>query len=212
MSDRVEAACTRCGACCRSGGPALHLEDRGLVADGVIHTRDLFTIRRGETARDPVRGELMRCETDIIKIKGCEGAWTCRFLDAERLACRIYTERPLECRSLNCRDPSRLKAVYGSGRLNRADLLSDVNGLWELIRDHDRRCDCDHLRRLLEERRPAAERELAEIVRFDDELRRLMVSRGGLEADMLDFLLGRRMALVLRLMQRPQDSARPSVG
>ena len=48
---------------------------------------------------------------------------------------------------------------------------------------------------------------MAEIVRYDDELRRLMVARGGLEADMLDFLLGRPMSLVVRLMRREGGAA-----
>jgi Fe-S-cluster containining protein len=203
-------SCARCGTCCRAGGPALHLEDRRLVTDGVIHTRHLFTIRTGETARDPVGGGLVRAAGDIIKIKGCEGTWACRFLDAEGAACRIYTERPLECRSLECRDPSRLEGVYGAGRLSRLDLLTGVEGLWELIRDHDRRCDCDQARRLLAQRRADAGRELAEMVRYDEELRRLMVARGGLEVEMLDFLLGRPMSLVVRLMQREDGAAEPS--
>ena len=146
MPSIVSPSCERCGACCREGGPALHLEDRRLVTDGVVHTRHLFTIRRGETARDPVRDGLVRAAGDIIKIKGCEGTWTCRFFDPEGNGCRIYAERPLECRLLDCRDPSRLAAVYGGERLSRADLLAGVEGLWELIRDHDRRCDCDRAR------------------------------------------------------------------
>ncbi len=201
------SACARCGTCCREGGPALHLEDRRLVADGVIHTRHLFTIRRGESARDPVQGGLVRAEGDIIKIKGCDGSWACRFLEGAPPACRIYGDRPIECRLLDCRDPSRIAAAYGRDRLSRADLLTDVDGLWDLVRDHDARCDCGRVRVLLAEPGAAAERELAEIVRFDAELRKLMISRGGLEPDMLDFLLGRPMALVMRLIRREADPA-----
>jgi hypothetical protein len=205
MSPPIEPACTRCGSCCREGGPALHREDRRLVADGVIHTRHLFTIRRGETARDPVRGGLVHAEGDIIKIKGCDGSWACRFLEGETSVCRIYANRPLECRLLDCRDPSRIAAAYGRDRLTRADLLDGVDGLWDLVRDHDGRCDCGRLRVLLASPDTAAGRELAEIVRFDAELRKLMISRGGLEPDMLDFLLGRPMTLVARLIQREAD-------
>lgn len=201
MTSPALPSCSRCGACCREGGPALHLEDRRLVVEGVIHTRHLFTVRRGETARDPVRGGFLRATGDIVKIKGCGGTWTCRFFEAETTACRIYADRPLECRLLDCQDPARLAAGYEKDRLSRADLLAEVDGLWELIRDHDRRCDCEGVRRLLARHGPGAEREVSEIIRYDDELRRLMVSRGGLEADMLDFLLGRPMAVVVRLMQ-----------
>jgi hypothetical protein len=96
--------------------------------------------------------------------------------------------------------------------LSRADLLAGVEGVWGLIRDHDRRCDCDRVRGLLAPGPADAERELAEIVRYDDELRRLMVARGGLEADMLDFLLGRPMPVVVRLMRREGGAAEPAAA
>ncbi|MCU0564488.1 MAG: hypothetical protein MUE48_11205 [Desulfobacterales bacterium] len=159
MAPIAPAACVRCGTCCRNGGPALHQDDRRLVIDGVIHTRHLFTIRPGETAR------------------------------------------------VDCRDPSRLEALYREGRLGRADLISGVDGLWDLVADHDRRCDCRHARRLLVQPGAGAERELAAMIRYDEELRRLMVCRGGLETDMLEFLLGRSMSLVVRLMRTEAEPA-----
>ena len=43
--------CIRCGACCRSGSPTLHVEDVSLVIDGVIPIASLYTIRRGEVVQ-----------------------------------------------------------------------------------------------------------------------------------------------------------------
>jgi Fe-S-cluster containining protein len=193
----------RCGTCCRKGGPALHLEDRNLVEKGVIHTRHLYTIRKGEFARDPVRGDLIRVDLDIIKIKGRGDSWACRFLEEDANACRIYAHRPLECRHLECWDISRFEQIYRLGRLSRRDLLAGVQGLWELIEDHEQRCDYDRIRRLPEGRPgPGAAgvgRDTAEMARYDAELRRLMVAQGGLEPEMLDFLLGRPVETVLRL-------------
>jgi len=205
-----QASCLRCGTCCRKGGPALHMEDRDLVMQGVIHTRHLYTIRKGEFARDPVQGDLIRVESDIIKIKGRGDSWACRFLDEGANACRIYEHRPLECRHLECWDTSRFRQIYGLGRLSRKDLLAGVEGLWELIEDHERRSDYDLFCRL-PERRPgpgAAEvdRRAAEIARYDAELRRLMVTQGGLEPEMLDFLLGRPVETVLRISLSDSNS------
>jgi hypothetical protein len=56
--------------------------------------------------------------------------------------------------------------------------------------------------------RAEAERQMAEMIRYDAELRRLMVARGGLDAEMMDFLLGRPVELVLRLFKR-QTTSRP---
>jgi hypothetical protein len=51
------------------------------------------------------------------------------------------------------------------------------------------------------------ERQIADMVRYDAELRRLMVARGGLEAEMLDFLLGRPVELVLRFLKRGRNES-----
>jgi hypothetical protein len=179
---------------------------------GVIHTRHLYTIRKGEWATDPVQGGLIRVDDDIIKIKGRDGNWACCFFDEGSSFCRIYADRPVECRLLECWDTSRLEQAYRLGRLSRKDLLADVQGLWELIEDHERRCDYNAVRRFLERRsgrgRAGLERELSEMVRYDSELRRLMVAKGGLEAEMLDFLLGRPVEHVLRLFER-EAASRP---
>lgn len=194
--------CSKCGTCCRNGGPSLHLEDRHLVERGFIHTRHLYTIRRGELARDPIRGGLVRVDGDIIKIKGGNGRWACRFWDPGSNRCRIYEHRPLECRELECWDTTRIEQTYDRSRLSRSDLLSGIRGLWDLVVEHDRRCSHERIQGLLKNTSGAgaeeARQHLAEICAYDAEIRRLMVSRGRLEAAMLDFLLGRPVEQVLR--------------
>jgi Fe-S-cluster containining protein len=202
----VAPRCSTCGTCCRRGGPCLHREDRALVEEGVIPTRHLYTIRRGEPARDPIRGELVHADRDIIKIKGGYGSWACRFLDGESNRCRIYPHRPLECRELECWNTVRIEQVYAGGRLSRSDLLAGMAGLWELIEDHERRCSYDRIRDWLDGAAgPDDEKDrlqLAEVSAYDAEIRKLMVSRGRLEPDVLDFLLGRPVEQVLRIWRR----------
>jgi Fe-S-cluster containining protein len=203
--------CSHCGTCCRNGGPALHLKDRPLVEEGLIHTRHLYTIRKGEPARDPIRGGLVRVESEIIKIKGSGRSWACRFLDKDSNRCRIYEHRPLECRELECWDTARIEQVYDRGRLSRRDLLSGIQGLWGLIEDHERRCSCEHIEKWRQAMNGPHAREarsrLAEIRAYDAELRKLMVSRGRVEAGVLDFLLGRPVEQVLRLHARAESVA-----
>jgi hypothetical protein len=43
-------------------------------------------------------------------------------------------------------------------------------------------------------------------MRYDAEIRQLMISRGRLGPEMLDFLLGRPLQQVVRLLERPGDS------
>jgi Fe-S-cluster containining protein len=204
-------SCARCGTCCRKGGPALHAQDRDLVAQGLIHTRHLFTIRPGEVVDDQIRGVLSALDGDLIKIKGRGGTWACCQFDEARSACRIYAHRPLECRALACRDTSGIEAAYGEPRLTRRDLLSGIEGLWELIEEHQRRCDHGLIRRLLEDSGPAGadaqRRALAEMIRYDEELRRMVVARGGLETGMTDFLFGRPLRQSLGGLRRHAPGA-----
>jgi Fe-S-cluster containining protein len=188
-------ACIRCAICCTKGGPSFHHADKHLIERGVIHSRYLYTLRQGELAYDNVKGCLVPVDSDIIKIKGQPGSWMCHFFNADQQACRIYKHRPLECRVLKCWDTRELEAIYALDRLTRQDLVSDIAGLWELVNDHQERCDYVKIQKLVNalyrHKNKAAQRQLIEIVQYDMEIRKLVVSKGGLDEDMLDFLLGR---------------------
>jgi Fe-S-cluster containining protein len=193
--------CIRCGTCCEKGGPGFHQVDRMLIDKGVIPARYLYTIREGELARDNVKGCLKPVESDIIKVKGKEGGWTCIFFDEVDKGCTIYDNRPLECRALKCWDTRELEKCYAHVRLTRKDLVSEVKGLWDLIEDHQARCDYNKIRLLIKEltgiKPTRARQKLLEIIRYDAEIRNLVISRGGLDVDMLDFLFGRPLTQTL---------------
>lgn len=190
--------CQRCGTCCEKGGPALHREDQPLVEAGHIPAHCLFTIRRGELAQDNVQGILVPMTGELIKIKGQKGRWTCCFYDHDHQECGIYAHRPLECRVLNCQDTRQIEAVYAADRLTRKDLLVKVQGVWELVEDHDNRCSYDGLREQVDQgivaRQLKMEAAILEIMRYDAHLRQLATEKGGLEAGMLDFIFGRPLA------------------
>ena len=193
--------CIRCGTCCEKGGPGFHIEDRMLIDKGVIPSRYLYTIRKGELAHDNVKGCLKPVDSDIIKIKGKKDTWVCIFFDEKNKGCTIYNDRPLECRALKCWDTRELEQCYANARLTRKDLVSGVKGLWDLIEDHQARCDYNKIQPLIKDltgvKRTQARQKLLEIIRYDAEIRNLVISRGGLDADMLDFLFGRPLTETL---------------
>lgn len=194
-------ACVCCGACCEKGGPAFHEVDRMLIEKGLIPSKYLYTIRKGEFAYDNVKGCLMPVDSDIIKIKGKEDSWTCVFFNEAEKSCTIYNNRPLECRALKCWDTHELEKIYAGGRLTRKDLISGVEGLWDLIKDHQARCDYEEIRNLIKDLQGGnskpARRRLAEIIRYDTEIRGLAVAKGGMDPAMLDFLFGRPLVKTL---------------
>jgi Fe-S-cluster containining protein len=197
--------CRRCGTCCRKGGPALHLEDKPLLTSGQIPLGHLYTIRRGERVHDNVAGTLIPAPSDIIKIKGTGSAWTCRYFCPDQAGCAIYPHRPLECRLLKCWDTIDLMQNYNRRRLTRRNLLSQVEGLWDLVTNHQQRCDYNRLYPLL--KAPQPNRLLAESIRYDAVIRELVVAKARLDPDMLDVLFGRPLSLTLH---RGTASGNPS--
>ena len=197
----IISECIRCGTCCEKGGPGFHIEDRILIDKGVIPSRYLYTIRKGELARDNVKGCLKPVESDIIKIKGKEDTWVCIFFDEIKKGCTIYNDRPLECRALKCWDTRELEQIYATTRLTRKDLVSGVKGLWDLIEDHQARCDYNKIQLLIKDltgvKRNQTRQKLLEIIRYDAEIRNLVIFKGGLDTDMLDFLFGRPLTQTL---------------
>jgi len=187
--------CRRCGTCCKKGGPSLHIEDRPLVERGAIHTRYLYTLRKGELARDNVKGHLAPVAGELIKIKGRATAWTCIFYNENKNACKIYANRPAECRVLKCWDTRVIENMYAENRLTRRHLMSGVKGLWELIEDHEARCDYLLIGEMVRELEPgcknAAAENLLEMIQYDTQIRGLVVKKSGVSEDMTDFLFGR---------------------
>jgi Fe-S-cluster containining protein len=196
-------SCKRCGSCCEKGGPSLHGDDRPLVDEGRIAARSLFTIRRGELVRENIKGALTSLAQELIKIKGQGAGWTCLFYDRQVRGCGIYDYRPLECRVLNCRDTRRIRAVYDTNRLSRQDLLSGVEGLWEMIQTHEQRCSYEAISALLAEgssgQKVKRQSEILEIIRFDTHLRRLTVEKAGLDIRLLDFIYGRPLTDTIKM-------------
>lgn len=199
--------CKRCGTCCLKGGPALHEEDQHLVENGQIALKDLFTIRQGEPAYDNVTGDIQPAETDIIKISAEPGQDpACRFYQYVRSECAIYAHRPIECRVLQCWDPQPLIRLYHHRRLTRRHLLSKIDGLWDLVRDHHSTIDYGRIESLadsIKKRRghEPAQRQLLELIRYDQSLRAATRERTGYDTGMLSFLLGRPLAGTIRLFR-----------
>ena len=202
-----QKSCRRCGICCRKGGPALHLDDRELVWEGKIPLRDLFTIRQGEPAYDNVGETLAPAASDIIKIKSSSvNGKACLYYLFEEKGCGIYEHRPWECRTLACWNPQPLIDQYHLNRLTRYDLLSNIEGLWELVCDHQKQCDYQVIYTLAaslhnERNNTGAEARLMEMVRYDQFLRDSVMEKSTLAPEMVEFLLGRPLKITIGMFQ-----------
>ena len=201
--DTATTECRRCGTCCKKGGPSFHLEDKGLVEKGTILSKHLYTIRKGEPCFDNVKGSVSPASTDIIKIKGHKGSWTCFFFDPVTHQCTIYDTRPLECRVLKCWDTREIEKIYAKDRLTRKDLISDIEGLWNLVEGHQKQCSYDVITLLIDAlntgKKQDALKGIFEIIEHDIKIRELVVRKAGLESDLTDFLFGRPITETIKM-------------
>jgi Fe-S-cluster containining protein len=194
--------CARCGTCCLKGGPALHDEDVVIVESGQIPLTSLYTIRQGELARDNVSGGLIRVDSEIIKIKSMPGSHVCIYYEKSLQSCRIYDNRPLECRALECWDTSKIENMYSQHRLARSKLLNAIPWVLELIETHERRCSFMEIHRLVAMREKGdsnGAEGLQTMVNDDAHFRYMMIEKGKIAPGILDFLIGRPLADILRL-------------
>jgi Fe-S-cluster containining protein len=202
-----EIECRRCGTCCQKGGPALHIADQALVESGKIALKHLLTIRQGEPAYDNVSGTIAPAVTDIIKVNTCRNrASQCVFYDPRLKQCRIYETRPAECQALNCRDTRKIERIYSTQRLTRRHLLSKVEGLWDLVRDHQERCDYGFISELAAQIRQGlkpeqAQQQLLALIHYDEALRETTVAHAGHTSEMLEFLFGRSLSFTVQMFQ-----------
>jgi len=188
----TKTQCTRCGVCCEKGGPSFHVQDRQLIE----------TIRKGELVHDNVQGQLISMDFDIIKIKGKQSSWECVFFHKKDKSCQIYDHRPVECRVLKCWDTREIEAVYEKDRLTRQDILAGIEGLWELIADHEKQCAHDAINHAIQDLEgpyaKQAQELIAGAVRYDNAIRQLVLENGHVEPDMMDFLFGRPLTVTLK--------------
>ena len=193
--------CIRCGTCCKKGGPSFHIDDKHLIDKGVISSKYLFTIRKGELAHDNIKDELLPMSSDLIKIKSKKDSLTCIFFNEGKNKCMIYENRPVECRALKCWDTREIEKIYSKNRLTRKDLLFDVEGLWELVKDHQSRCSYEKIKKMLQKQdnsKNAIQKEILEIIRYDTQIRHLVVKKGGMDSEILDFLFGRPLTVTIK--------------
>jgi Fe-S-cluster containining protein len=137
---QLQQRCQRCGTCCKNGGPILHREDLALVRKQIFSLHQLVTIRKGEPAFIPFTGKVEPAPHEMIKIAGKRASWECIFYDADRSACIIHADRPLECRLLQCWNTEKIEAVYGRDCLGRFDLVEDQDPIRDHIKRHEEKC------------------------------------------------------------------------
>ena len=200
---KVITKCIRCGTCFKKGGPSFHLEYKMLIEKGIILSKYLYTIREDELCYDNVKESILPAASDIIKIKGQKDSTTCIFFNEKENECTIYGNRPLECKALKCWDTRKIESIYSKNRLTRKDLLSTIEGLWDLIENHQKRCSYETLKLFIDaldkNKKDEVLNGILDIIKYDAQTRKLVVQKGGLDPEITDFIFGRPITETIRI-------------
>ncbi len=186
--------CIRCGECCLRGSPTLQMEDLGLVKEGLIGKKDLYTIRKGELVKDNINEGLVVTQTELVKVRERKGkSGGCIFYDDSGKACTIYEHRPLQCAALMCWDTREFLEVFQGPKLMRQQAI-EGQVLLGLIEEHERRCGYAQLERLVSEVESKGEEavhQVLDLLKFDYHLRPFVAEKLGLKPEEMDFFFGK---------------------
>jgi Fe-S-cluster containining protein len=189
--------CVRCGECCRQSSPTLAIDDLELLREDKIPLSELVTLRHGEPARAPGTGQPFYLEGELIKVREKPGTTECVFLDPESDGCRIYPDRPLQCRAQACWEEEAPEILTDDGRLTRRDVFGGVEALLEVIDEHDRRCSFERVREVFEalkQSRGQAVDQVIDVLAFDDHAREFCAENLPLPPAALDLVFGRSLS------------------
>ncbi len=186
--------CKRCGKCCESSSPTLHVSDLPAVANHHLDWARLYTVRKGEYVWDNINRKLAQASTEMIKVRQA-GDGSCIYFNSKEKACTIYSHRPAECVALFCEDTSRFFEIYETPRLTRNYVIRD-RSLVRLMEEQELRCPYDSLAEWVGRINSVGEQaveKIIELLRFDYELRNIVRKKLGIPPSYLDLLFGRPM-------------------
>lgn len=191
--------CVRCGECCEISSPTLLAPDLAMFQKEILTWNEVYTLRPGEqvTSRE---GKPETLREERLKIKEVPGSHQCWFYLAATNTCRIYDDRPEQCRRQECwGDEDRV--LETSELLNREALLAGAPEIWDLIRAHEERCGIGRLAQALKglEAEPdKAGEALFDALHFDHYLRQMLRQEWELSEAATDLLLGRPLTRFLK--------------
>lgn len=186
--------CLRCGECCQKGSPTLYAEDLGILRRGIIKRTELITLRSGEIGFSNVSNDLVLLTEERVKVKEKPGSRQCLFFDPEDRGCRIYEDRPLQCRVMECWNPDGYQSLEAQLFLSRKELLSPQDPLIPVIEDHEKRCAVSKLQEALsgiQRGRTEAQEEALDMLLYDRHLRGFMEEKQGIGQESQVLLFGR---------------------
>jgi hypothetical protein len=125
------------------------------------------------------------------------------FYDDDENGCRIYEDRPAECRALQCWDLKGLKEVMTRPCLQRGDLIHQGDGILKIVEAHEEKCAYFILDAAVKElEHPDSERaaeKILDLLLYDNYLRPFLVEKLEMDQGVMDFFFGRPLKETIRM-------------
>jgi Fe-S-cluster containining protein len=191
--------CVRCGECCELTSPTLLAPDLALFQREILTWNEVYTLRPGEqvTSRE---GQPETLREERLKLREVPGTHQCCFYLAATQSCRIYADRPEQCRRQQCWGEEAPAPEPGE-LLNRDALLAGVPEVWDLVTAHRERCGLSQVLQALQglaTDTEAASQALFDALHFDHYLRQMLQEEWELSQAATEFLLGRPLTQFLK--------------
>jgi Fe-S-cluster containining protein len=198
----VEAArelCVRCGECCEKSSPTLLFSDLPLLIQEVLTWNEVYALPVGDVAASR-EGAPTLLKEERLKVREVPGSRQCWFYQAAQHKCRIYEQRPEQCRRQQCwGEPPPEPGT--DEFLHRGHLFRQVPEIWDLIAAHQERCNRVKVREALERLTQGQEEAgdfLFNALHFDHHLRQMLLTEWELSTAATEMLLGRSLTDFLR--------------
>ena len=203
MADKKEkqTTCRKCGTCCRKNGPVLHTQDKHLILEKILHPENMVVLRAGEPAMDNISGKPVLLKGEIIKVRGKKaGSWSCVFHDHETDLCSIHSNRPKQCRLLECWNPEKMVKAYKQDLLTRVHLLKKGSALEEITTLHESKCSVRELVQLIKDdlnHKTGSKQKINDMLAYDEAFRKTFQEKTKINPRALDYYLGRSLKEII---------------
>ncbi len=188
----VKMGCSQCGICCTKGGPALHSVDLELLKKGTWPLDHLITIRKGELVHKPFSEEVSPSSTELVKLKGKKGSWSCTYFDEDLKRCTIYEKRPSSCSVLECWNPTATLELIEKDTLIRMDIIAEQDPLRAYVVEYEALCPVPDYMAIRERRLDEnGRKQISLLVNTDLRIRNGIAAKFKLSVDQEMFYFGR---------------------
>ncbi|MFN2342728.1 MAG: YkgJ family cysteine cluster protein, partial [Desulfonatronovibrio sp.] len=196
-----QTICLKCGTCCRKNGPVLHIQDKQLILEKILTPENMVVLRAGEPAMDNISGKPVLLKGEIIKVRGKKaGSWSCVFHDHETNLCSIHSNRPKQCRLLECWNPEEMVKTYKQDLLTRAHLLKKGSALEEITTLHENKCSVGELVQLIKDdlnHKAGSKQKINDMISYDEAFRKTFQEKTKIDPKALDYYLGRSLKEII---------------